>query len=100
MRCSGTPRRTSSCGSGTATGRTSCTGASPARRSDYPSGHAEGFPDTFKQLYRAVYRAVEAGRMPDDAAEFPTFRDGHEGVVLGEAIAASAREGRWIEVPA
>ena len=38
----------------------------PGPASDYPSGHAEGFPDTFKQLYRAVYRAVEAGRMPDE----------------------------------
>jgi predicted dehydrogenase len=69
----------------------------PGAGSDYPSGHAEGFPDTFKQLYRAVYRAVDAGRMPDEP-DFPTFRDGHEGVLLGEAIAASAREGRWIEV--
>jgi len=66
--------------------------------SDYPSGHAEGFPDTFKQLYRAVYRAVEAGRMPDEP-DFPTFRDGHDEVVLCEAIAASARDGRWIDVP-
>jgi len=70
----------------------------PGPASDYPSGHPEGFPDTFKQLYRAVYRAVEDGRMPDDEAAFPTFRDGHEGVVLGEAVAASAREGRWVEV--
>ena len=30
--------------------------------------------------------------------DFPTFRDGHEGVVLGEAIAASARDGRWVDV--
>ena len=36
--------------------------------------------------------------MPDDEPDFPTFRDGHEGVVLGEAIAASAREGRWVDV--
>ena len=65
---------------------------------DYPAGHAEGFPDTFKQLYRAVYRAVEAGRMPDDESTFPTFRDGHEDVLLGEAVARSAREGRWVDV--
>ena len=71
----------------------------PGPGSDYPSGHAEGFPDTFKQLYRAVYRAVEAGGMPDEP-DFPTFRDGHEGVVLGEAIAASARDGRWVDVRA
>jgi predicted dehydrogenase len=70
----------------------------PGPASDYPSGHAEGFPDTFKQLYRAVYRAVEAGRMPDDESSFPTFRDGHEEVAIGEAVAASAREGRWIAV--
>ncbi len=71
----------------------------PGERSDYPSGHPEGFPDTFKQLYRAVYRAVEAGRMPEDEWAFPSFRDGHEEVVVGEAIAASAREGRWVDVP-
>jgi predicted dehydrogenase len=71
----------------------------PGPASDYPSGHAEGFPDTFKQLYRAVYRAVEEGRMPAEP-DFPTFRDGHRGVVLGEAVAASARDGRWVEVPA
>ena len=71
----------------------------PGAGSDYPSGHAEGFPDTFKQLYRAVYRAVEAGAMPAEP-DFPTFRDGHRGVVLGEAIAASAREERWVEVRA
>jgi predicted dehydrogenase len=71
----------------------------PGPVSDYPSGHPEGFPDTFKQLYRAVYRAIEAGGMPDDEWAFPTFRDGHEGVLLGEAVAASARDGRWVDVP-
>ena len=64
----------------------------------YPGGHAEGFPDTFKQHYKAVYRYIEAG---DFAAEpdFPTFRDGHYGLVIGEAIPKSAREGRWVEIP-
>lgn len=69
----------------------------PGPVSDYPSGHAEGFPDTFKQLYRAVYRAVEAGAMPE-RPDFPTFHDGHEQVLLGQAVAASAREGRWVAV--
>jgi predicted dehydrogenase len=64
---------------------------------DYPAGHAEGFPDTFKQLYRAVYAAVEEGRMPAEP-DFPTFADGHEEILLGEAIARSAQEERWIEV--
>jgi predicted dehydrogenase len=66
-------------------------------RGDYPAGHAEGFTDTFRQLYRAVYAAVEEGRMPAEP-NFPTLADGHEEIVLGEAIALSAAEERWIEV--
>jgi predicted dehydrogenase len=68
-----------------------------AAASSYPPGHAEGFPDTFKQLYRAVYRAVEQGGMPDVPA-FPTFEAGHLENVIGEAIAQSAREGRWVTI--
>ena len=64
---------------------------------DYPGGHAEGFTDTFKQLYSAVYAAVEDGRVPAEP-DFPTFVDGHEEIVLGEAIARSAAEERWVEV--
>jgi predicted dehydrogenase len=60
-----------------------------------PAGHAEGFADTFRELYRAVYRAVAAGEPGDD---YPTFRAGHAENVLGEAIAVSSRERRWVEV--
>jgi predicted dehydrogenase len=69
----------------------------PAARAatDYPGGHAEGFPDTFKQLYKAVYRAVAAGGPPAEP-DYPTFADGHEELLLGEAIAKSAAEGRWV----
>jgi predicted dehydrogenase len=61
-----------------------------------PAGHAEGFADTFRELYRAVYRAVAAGEPRDD---YPTFRAGHVENVLGDAIATSNREQRWVEVP-
>jgi predicted dehydrogenase len=67
-------------------------------RGDYPAGHAEGFTDTFKYLYRAVYRAVEVGAMPAEP-DFPTFADGHEEILLCDAIAESAEKGTWIEVP-
>ena len=30
--------------------------------------------------------------------DFPTFVDGHEEILLGEAIARSAAEERWVEV--
>jgi predicted dehydrogenase len=64
---------------------------------DYPPGHAEGFPDTFKHLYRAVYTAVANGGPPDEP-DYPTFADGHEEALIADAIAASAHEGRWIDV--
>ena len=63
----------------------------------YPGGHNEGFPDSFKQLCQAVYRYIRAG---DIAAppDFPTFADGHEEILLCEAIERSAREHKWVEV--
>jgi predicted dehydrogenase len=71
-----------------------------ARRfSDYPGGHNEGFPDTFKQLFRAFYESVAAGDLAAPFS-FPTFRDGHREVVLCEAILQSHRERRWIDVTA
>jgi predicted dehydrogenase len=66
-------------------------------RGDYPPGHSQGFPDTFKDLYRAVYGAVAAGGPPDDP-DYPTFADGHDEAVIGDAIARSHAEQRWVTV--
>ena len=60
-----------------------------------PGGHAEGFADTFKALYAAVYAAIAAGK---PAAGYPTFADGHDEMLVCDAVARSAREQRWIEV--
>ena len=67
------------------------------RFASQPGGHAEGFPDTFKQMYRAIYGYIADG---DYAAPrpFPTFEDGHHEVVLCERILQSQREGRWVTV--
>ena len=64
---------------------------------NYPGGHNEGFPDSFKQLFRAFYDYIDAG---DFAAPrpFPTFADGHREVSLCEAILQSQRENRWVSV--
>jgi predicted dehydrogenase len=62
---------------------------------DYPPGHAEGFPDTFKALYRAVYGAVAAG---EPGTDYPTFADGHDEAVIADAIARSHAEQRWVAV--
>jgi predicted dehydrogenase len=66
-------------------------------RGEYPPGHAQGFPDTFKELYRAVYRAVAAGGPPPEP-DYPTFADGHEEALIGDAIARSHAEQRWVTV--
>ena len=66
------------------------------RRAAYlPGGHAEGFADTFRALYAAVYRAVAEGR---PGGGYPTFADGHDEMLVCEAVARSARDGRWVEV--
>jgi predicted dehydrogenase len=64
---------------------------------NYPGGHNEGFPDTFKQLFRAFYEYIERGDLAAPRP-FPTFTDGHREVSLCEAILRSHRERRWVEV--
>ena len=62
-----------------------------------PAGHVEGFADTFAALFRAIYADVAAGRRAERPV-YATFADGHEEMLVGDAIAASARAGRWVEV--
>jgi predicted dehydrogenase len=70
---------------------------SAAATAALPAGHVEGFADTFKELYRAVYRDVAAGR-PAERPDYPTFADGHDEALIADAVAQSAREGRWTTV--
>jgi predicted dehydrogenase len=66
---------------------------------NYPGGHNEGFPDTFKQLYRAIYEQIRRGDTQASGL-VPTFADGHREVLLCEAILRSHQERRWVTVPA
>jgi predicted dehydrogenase len=68
-----------------------------AARTHLPVAHAEGFADTFRELYRAVYSDVAQGA-PSPDADYPTFYDRHAGNVLGDAVARSDSERRWVEV--
>jgi predicted dehydrogenase len=72
---------------------------SPAARqvSDYPGGHNEGYPDTFKMLFRDFYRYIAAGDFLSPRS-FPTFEDGHRDIVLMDAIIESQRNGSWIPI--
>jgi predicted dehydrogenase len=70
---------------------------SVSRFANYPGGHNEGFPDTFKQLYRAIYEDIGAGRRSPEAL-YATFADGHREALLCEAIAESQRCGGWVSL--
>jgi predicted dehydrogenase len=62
-----------------------------------PGGHVEGFADTFAAHFRSVYSDVVAGRMSERPL-YATFADGHDEMLVGDAIADSARSGRWTSV--
>ena len=70
-------------------------GAATAR---LPGGHVEGFADTFGAVFAAVYDDVIAGG-PSLAPRYATFEDGHEEMLVGDAVLESARTGRWVEIP-
>ena len=51
----------------------------------------------FKQLQTAVYRYIAAGDFQAEK-DFPTFQDGHNTILVDEAILKSAKEHRWVDV--
>jgi predicted dehydrogenase len=62
-----------------------------------PGGHVEGFGDTFGALFRAIYTDVVNGA-PSAQPPYATFAEGHDELLIGDAIAESARHGRWVDV--
>jgi predicted dehydrogenase len=62
---------------------------------DYPPGHVEGFPDTFKMLFRNIYAAVAGGKTE---RLFATAGDGHQEVAVCEAIMKSNKSQKWTKV--
>lgn len=64
---------------------------------NYPGGHNEGFPDTFKQLFRAIYHYIDCGEFAAPRT-FPTFADGHREIAVCQAILQSQRQRAWIDV--
>jgi predicted dehydrogenase len=64
---------------------------------NYPGGHNEGFPDTFKQLYRAVYDDIRQGRRSAKPL-YATFEDGDRELRMCEAVLKSSRQGSWVKI--
>ncbi len=62
---------------------------------NYPGGHNEGFPDTFKQCFRSFYDAV-LGNTETNEALYATFPEGHQELVLCDAILESNAKQGWV----
>jgi predicted dehydrogenase len=67
-----------------------------ARLAFLPPGHPQGYADCFDLFVADAYAAI-AGDAPDG---LPGFADGLRAVRLTEAVIASARSERWMDVPA
>jgi predicted dehydrogenase len=63
---------------------------------DYPPGHVEGFPDTFKMLFRNIYSVIAAGGKGERL--FADAEDGHQEVAICEAILKSNKLKTWAKV--
>jgi predicted dehydrogenase len=72
-------------------------GAAGRAAAALPGGHVEGFGDTFGALFRAIYADVLAGGLRADPP-YATFAQGHDEMLVNDAIARSTAEGRWIGV--
>jgi predicted dehydrogenase len=71
--------------------------ADASRLSFLPAGHPQGYVDCF-DLFVAEAHAVARGEAPPDG--MPLFADGLRSAQIVEAVLCSAREQRWVEVPA
>jgi predicted dehydrogenase len=63
-----------------------------------PGGHVEGFADTFGAVFTAIYRDVAAGA-PSADRRYASFEDGHEEMLVGDAVLESSRRGQWVTIP-
>jgi predicted dehydrogenase len=71
-------------------------GDGASRYMDYPAGHVEGFPDTFKMLFRNIYSSIANGGKTERL--FASVEDGHQEVATCEAILASNKSKAWVKV--
>ena len=70
-----------------------------ARYAGAPGGMAEGYLDTFKNLFGDVYVYLAEGNKPGKRRpDFPTFRVGHERLLIVDAVLKSQATGKWVDV--
>ncbi len=66
-----------------------------ARYAFLPGGHPQGYADCFDAFVDEVYGSVVSGARVDG---MPTFADGVRAAELTDAVLASARDARWVDV--
>ena len=66
-----------------------------ARLAFLPGGHPQGYADCFDAFIADFYEGVRTGAVPEGT---PTFADGTRAAQITEAVLASAREERWVDV--
>ena len=65
----------------------------------HPGGHNEGWPDAMKNMMIQYYRYIhQRGWETRKTPAFPTFADGHRGMLLLDAINESRQCGKWVRV--
>lgn len=62
----------------------------------YPFGHAEGFPDAFKQSFKNIYADISNS---SGIYEHADFEDGLHEMILCQKIFESNQKQGWVEVP-
>lgn len=64
-----------------------------------PGGHPEGWNDAFKNNLSAFYTFILQGKdIAKDPTDFATFREGHDIMVITDAIAESNRKKQWVKI--
>src|SRR3954454_17314429 len=69
--------------------------ADAARLARLPAGHPQGYADCFDLFVADVYAAIRGDELPHGV---PTFRDGLRAAQIIDAVIASARDQRWVDV--
>jgi predicted dehydrogenase len=66
-----------------------------ARLATLPAGHPQGYQHCFDLFVADVYEAIRTGEDPDG---LPRFTDGLRAAQITDAVLASARTERWVDV--
>jgi predicted dehydrogenase len=64
--------------------------------SHYPGGHPEGYSEGPRNLFGLVYKYIADGAT--GAPTFSTFQDGHNEIVICEAVLESHKKQAWTKV--